>query len=167
MRRAAFPYLCLLLLFAACEKPEPVSIQVGTQRVAVIHPPDWEHFDYGEQHQWRRDFERISLQDMGRMGGNIDGVVERALEMLGEDERREIAFRDTLQVSGRDARMIETWDVVSHQYRKRFLFVINERELLGLYTQQGQFELMEPAFTEMAGSMAFIDTTGGGGDKAQ
>lgn len=167
MRRAAVLFLFLLLLVAACEKPEPESIQVGTHLISVINPPDWERFDYGEQYQWRKDFERISLQDMGRMGSKFDWALERALEKLGENDRREIASLDTLEVSGRDAMMVETWDLVSHQYPKRYLLVINQGNMLGLYTMQGQFELMEPAFTNLAGSLAFIDSVGVGGDQTE
>ncbi len=70
-----------------------------------------------------------------------------------------------MQVSGRGARMIDTWDHVSHQYRKRYLFVLNQKKLLVLYTMQGRFELMEPAFTEMANSLAIVDTLVLGGNQ--
>ncbi|MDX2474977.1 MAG: hypothetical protein QNL91_14880 [Candidatus Krumholzibacteria bacterium] len=165
MSRAGFLLLLLailLFLVTGCGKQDPVPLQVGTHDIAVVFPSDWEHFEYGEQHQWRQDFNRIAIQDYGRMGTMIDLAIDRALVKLRDDERREIASRDTLLVSGRDARMIATWDHVSHEFPKRYLFVLNQNKLLVLYTMQGQFDLMEPTFTKMANSLAFVDTVATG-----
>ncbi len=164
MRRAAWLGLFLVILLSGCEEPEPIPLQVGAHDITVNVPADWEHFDYGQQHQWRQDFQRIAIQDYDGLGTRIDLAIDRAMVKLREDGRREVASRDTLQISGRDARMIDTWDHVSHQYRRRYLFVLNQDKLLVLYTMQGQFELMEPAFTDLANSLAFVDTTGAGGN---
>ncbi len=165
MSRAGFLYMFLVLLMTGCGEPEPVPLQVGAHDITVIFPSDWEHLDYGQQHQWRQDFQRIAIQDYDRLGSKIELAIERAMIKLREDGRREVASRDTMQVSGRDARMIDTWDHVSHQYRKRYLFVLNQKKLLVLYTMQGRFELMEPAFTEMANSLAIVDTLVLGGNQ--
>ena len=158
MRRAVWFLFMALSLMAACDQPEPTRLQVGAHAVSLVIPPDWEHFNYGEQHLFRKDFERISIEDLGTLGSDIDRAVERALVQLREDGRRETASRDSFQVSGRQARMIDTWDHVSHQYRKRYVFVMNERSLLALYMMQGQFELMDSAFEGLKVSLAFTDT---------
>ncbi len=166
MRRAGILILLPVLLLTGCGEPEPTALQVGAHDIVVVFPADWEHFNFGEQHQWRRDFQRIAIQDYDNLG-RLDLAIERAMVKLAEDGRREVASRDTLQVSGREARMIDTWDHVSHEYRKRYLFVINQRKLLVLYTMQGRFEVVEPAFTAMANSLAFVDTTAVADDQPQ
>ncbi len=158
MRRVVWLLFLTLSLTAACDQPEPTRIQVGTHAVSLMVPPDWEHFDSGEKHQFRKDFERIAVEDMGRMGWNIDKAIERALVQLREDGRRETASRDSFQVSGRPARAVDTWDHLSHQYRKRYVFVMNEKSLLALYMAQGQFELMDAVFEGLKTSLAFTDS---------
>ncbi len=155
--------LLLLLLIAACDKPQPELLQVGDHAIMILFPQDWEHVSYGDRHQFRQDMNRISLEDMGRLG-YLDLALEKAMVKLREDGRRENAWRDTLQISGRDARMVQTWDHVSHQYPKRYLFVENDNSLLVIYTQSGQFVAMEAAFTELTASLAFADSLGVPGD---
>ncbi len=138
-------------------------MRIGDHAITVLFPQDWEHVDYGEKHQFRQDLNRISLEDMGFLGRDIDKAIEYALVKFREDGRRETASRDTLQITGRDARIIDTWDHLSHQYRKRYLFVINDKSLLVIYTMQGRFEMMEPAFTELTASLAFVDSLGQAG----
>ncbi len=151
--------LLLLLLITACDKPQPELLQVGDHAIMIQFPQDWEHVSYGDRHQFRLDLNRISLEDMGRLG-KLDLALERAMVKFREDGRRENAWRDTLQISGRDARMVQTWDHVSHQYPKRYLFVKNDNSLLVVYTQSGQFEAMEAAFTELTASLTFADSLG-------
>ena len=156
--------LLLLLLIAACDKPQPEPLQVGDHAIMILFPRDWEHVSYGDRHQFRQDLNRISLEDMGRLG-YIDLALERAMVKLREDGRREVAWRDTLQITGRDARLVQTWDHLSHQYPKRYLFVVNDNSLLVVYTQSGQFVAMEAAFTELTASLAFADSLGAPGDR--
>ena len=151
--------LLLLLLFTACDKPQPEPLQVGDHAIMIQFPKDWEHVSYGDRHQFRQDLNRISLEDMGRLG-YIDLALERAMVKLREDGRRENAWRDSLQINGRDARMVQTWDHLSHQYPKRYLFVENDHRLLVIYTMSGPFEAMEPTFTELTASLAFVDSLG-------
>lgn len=157
MRRVICLCLFPTLLLVACDKPEPVPMQVGDHEITLLFPQDWEHINYGDRHQFRRDQERISIEDMGRKG-HLDLAIARAMVILREDGRREEASRDTLEISGRPAMLIDTWDHLSHDYRKRYLFALNEKSLLVVYTLSGQYEKMEPAFTELIGSIAFVDT---------
>ena len=158
MRRVCCLLLFATLMVAACDKPEPVPLQVGVHAISVVFPPDWEHFDFGDKHQFRNELERISIEDFGFLGRDLDKAVERAMVMAREDGRRETASRDSLRITGRDARVIDTWDHLSHQYRKRYLFVINEKSLLAVYTMQGRFESMERIFNELTASLAFVDS---------
>lgn len=160
MRRPGFFLLAGILLVSACEGPEPelTRLQVGDHSVSVQVPEDWEHVDYGNKHQFRKGMERISLEDMGNLGPYMDAGIKHALRRLREMERREIASRDTLEVTGRDARLIDTWDPLSHQYPKRFLFVKNGESLLAFYTLSGRFETMAPIFDSLAASLAYVDT---------
>jgi hypothetical protein len=161
MRRLAVPFLIALCLLGACgKKSESLPFQVGDQKVSLAPPAEWEHVNYGDQHQWRRDFERISLIDLGNKGSYLDLAQDRALEQLGENERREIAVTDTLTIDGRAARLVDTWDKVSHQYRKRYLLVLNGRTLLVMYTMQGKFDNMAAAFDRMTASLTFADSVG-------
>lgn len=157
MRRALFPLILATLLLASCDKPEPTALQVGDHAITVLFPQDWEHINHGDKQQFRQAQERISLEDMGRLG-YLDLALERAMVKLREDGRRENAWRDTLEINGRRARLVHTWDRVSHQYPRRYLFVENDRSLLVIYTQSGQYEKMETAFNELTASIAFVDT---------
>jgi hypothetical protein len=174
MGRLGFFFLVGILLVSACGQPEPdpIRLRVGVHNITVRVPDGWEHVDYGDKHQFRKGMERISLEDMGNLGLNLDAGIKHALRRMREMERREVASRDTLEISGREARLIDTWDNVSHQYPKRFLFVKNRGSLLVLYTMGGQFEAMAPVFDSLAASLAYVDPvqqTGhaGGQDTAQ
>jgi len=163
MRRVCCLFLFATLLVTACDKPEPVPLQVGAHAISIAFPPDWEHLDFGDKHQFRNKRARISVEDFGFLGKNLDKAIERAMVMTREDGRREVASRDSLEITGRDARVIDTWDHLSHQYRKRYLFVINEKSLLVVSTMQGRFESMEKTFNELTASLAFVDSPGQAG----
>jgi hypothetical protein len=156
----------LLLLVPACDQPEPEPLQVGVHALEILYPPDWEHVNFGNRHQFRREGNRISLEDMGRLG-HLDLALEKAMVKLREDGRRENAWRDSLEIDGRQARLVHTWDRVSHQYPRRYLFVENDRALLVVYTQSGRFEAMERVFTELTASLAFADSLGATGGRGQ
>jgi hypothetical protein len=159
MRRVFCLLLFATLTMAACDKPEPpLPLQVGDHSITLLFPADWEHINFGDKHQFRHDQERISLEDMGHRGRDLDLAIARAMVILREDGRREEASRDPLIISGRPAMVVDTWDHLSHEYRKRYLFALNDRSLLVVYTMSGQFEKMEPTFTELTGSIAFVDS---------
>lgn len=172
MGRPGVLLLVGILVVSACGQPEPTPLQVGTHNITVRVPDGWEHVDYGDKHQFRQEMERISLEDLGNLGTYLDAGIKHALRRLREEERREVALRDTLEITGREARLIDTWDTISHQNPKRFLFVKNRESLLVLYTLGGHFEAMAPVFDKLATSLAYVDSvqqTGqtGGQDPAQ
>lgn len=159
MRRVCCLLLFASLLMAACDKTEPPTpFQIGNHSITLVIPPDWEVINYGDKYQLRHDQERISLEDVGRWGRNLDVAIESAMILLEKDNRREEASRDTLEIPRRPAMVVDTWDHVSHEYRKRYLFALNKGRLLTVYTMSGQFEKMEPSFNEIAASIAFVDT---------
>lgn len=163
-RRAWLAGILFLVLAAGCgEPPPPTALQVGSHRISVVMPRGWEHLNYGGEHQLRRGFDRISLADMGQIGGGIDVAVDVALGDLREDGRREEASRNYRLVDGRKSVTVDTWDRVSHEYRERYLIVLDSRSLLVVHTMQGQFETMAEAFDGLAASLAFADTLAGNG----
>jgi hypothetical protein len=154
-------YLSLVLALApGCgqEAPRPAELQVGPHRISVLLPDGWEHIDYGDTHQLRRELARISVEDLGWLDGDIDTAADSALVLLREDERRGEASRHHWQIDGRDAVTVDTWDRLSHEYRKRFVFVNNERSLLAISMMPGQLEAMEEAFDTLTASLSFVDS---------
>ena len=60
-----------------------------------------------------------------------------------------------MEIYGRPAIRIETWDRLSHDHRQSFLFVLNEENLFLLRMELGKYAEMKPAFEALAGSLAF------------
>lgn len=148
-----------LVMLAACDKPDPpVELQVGAQKIFVVIPKDWEHFDYGDRHHIRKGFDRIVIEDLSQSGRDLEKAAERALVQLREDERRETAMSTEFLLDGRDALAIDTWDILSHEDRKSYVFVEDWGDLLVIYMMQGQFETMAEAFDEIITSFAFVDS---------
>ena len=150
--------LAFLAILTACDAPEPTDLRVGAHVFSVHFPEEWEHFDYGEQHQFRKDFERITLEDSRLSGRNLEKSAEIALVQFREDGRREVASSRHVLVGGRDALAIDTWDHLSHEFRKSYVFVNNQGDLLVIYMMQGRFEAMDAAFGELLASVAFPDS---------
>lgn len=162
MRLLFLPLLALLVLTSCNRSPAADEsagpLQIGSHAVSVVPPPEWEHFDYGERHHFRKDFERISIEDLGALSSDLNEAAQIAMTRLREDELRAEASRLHFTIDGRHAVAIDTWDRMSHQYRKRFVFVENKGEILAMYTMMGSFEAMEPAFDGLLLSLAFTDS---------
>ena len=158
MRRATWVVLVGLAWLAVCGGPQPQDLRVGVHALSVITPDDWEHLDYGTRHHFRRDFARISIEDLQRPGRDLKWAAEHVLERLGENERREVASSVLDSVGRREVLKIDTWDRVSHEHRKRYVFVNNLGELLVVYTMQGSFETMQAAFEELVASITFAES---------
>ncbi len=154
------PIICILALFllSACSGPQQSELKVGSHTISVALPKGWELFDYGQKKQLKKEFARISFEDLGLRGYNLDKAVDRILADLGEDERRGTASRDTSQISGRKSLTIDTWDRFSHQYRKRYLFILNdEGRMLVIYMMAGPFEEMEATFLKLAATLEVVE----------
>jgi hypothetical protein len=142
----------ILVLSGGCaqEPPHPVELQVGEQRISVVVPEGWEHLDYGDRHQLRQGFASISIEEAG-------GAPDKALRRLGENEQRDIAARTPLQIGNHEGLIVDTWDRLSHQHRKRFCFVQGKGPLLVIYMMQGKFETVQPDFDALIASIALVD----------
>lgn len=159
MRRLVGLLSISLIMLAACDRQDPpVELQVGDHRISVAIPKDWEHFDYGDRYHIRKDFDRIVIEDLPLSGRNLEKAAERAMVRFREDERRETATSVEFQLDERDALAIDTWDLLSHEYRKSYVFVNNGGDLLAIYMMQGRFENMEAAFGELLASFTFTDS---------
>ncbi len=134
-------------------------------------------FDSREE---RREF-YLSIDDMVRMGptadstsmemaydaliewtqslpkARVDDVMESSLKELGEDTRRDVASRRHLDIQGRDVLVVDTWDRLNHDYRKRYVLTINGGYLLVIQTASGSFEDMDSEFDGLVATLAFRD----------
>ena len=85
------------------------------------------------------------------------GDFQRPEESEGGEQRDE-ASRTRLTVGGKDAVLVETWDRLSHNWPRRFLFVWSGQDFVVLYTMAGTVEEAEPVFKAFAASFAFADS---------
>ena len=81
--------------------------------------------------------------------------VEHRFPSIETAAHREIAARQPMEIDGRAALRIETWDRLSHDQRGSFLFVLNEGNLLMFRMEMGNYDGMKPAFETLARSLAF------------
>ena len=137
----------------AQETTPPVELQVGEQRISVVIPDGWEHVDYGDHHQLRQGNARIAIKE-------IRGSAQSGPRRLGEGQQRDIASQTPRQIGGYEGSIVDTWDRLSHQHRKRFCFVQGKRRLLAIYMAQGKFEIVQPALDELIASVTFPSVTG-------
>lgn len=94
---------------------------------------------------------------------SLETLSLHALEELGYDSLRGIASQEATAISGRSARLIDTWDRLSHTGRRRFLFISSDGRLLCMHTKAGFFEVTEPAFESLRESLSLAATQGSGG----
>lgn len=154
MRRGFAALGLILAMSGACaqEPAPPVELQVGEQRISVVIPDDWEHLDYGDRHQLRQGTVRISIEEAG-------GAPDKALRRLGENEQRDVAARTPLEIGSHKGLIVDTWDRLSHQHRKRFCFVQGNGPMLVIYTLHGTFEAVQADFDALIASVALVDST--------
>jgi hypothetical protein len=159
MIRLMLSVLSITVLVTACSRePQPVELQVGEHRISVVVPEGWEHIDYGERHQLHRELERISIEAFPRPNGDLDANVDIRLVELKEDRRRDTATRERFDLAGHEALTVDTWDKLSHQYRKRFVFVAVDNSLMAIHTMQGRFEDLVADFDALISSFTVVDT---------
>jgi hypothetical protein len=88
-------------------------------------------------------------------------IVEKMWPSIETAAHREIAERSPMDLGGRPAMRIETWDRLSHDHRQSLLVVLNEGNLFVLRMEMGRYAGMSPAFETLAGSLEFhsVSTT--------
>lgn len=160
MRRALTLTLFLVFAIGCSEKsaPPPTAMQVGKHHILIQVPEGWEHVNYGDRHQLRKDQARISIEAFRLPNGNLNEDVVDGLKRLGETSQRDEASRTLLDLGGNEAALVDTWDRLSHQWRKRFLFVEAGYDVVAFYTMSGQLETMEPVFNTIMSSFALADS---------
>jgi hypothetical protein len=84
------------------------------------------------------DVEPVFLDILARADAlqarDLTQLAEWGLTVLGHDQRRDVKSRRPVEVGGREALEIETWNRLSHTNPQRALFVPDDGELLALYT---------------------------------
>jgi hypothetical protein len=87
----------------------------------------------------------------------LASLAHSELERLNHDGRREIEIDQHFWVDGKDAHLIVTWQRMTHDLRRRHVFVINIGHLFILWTEMGIESYLDPAFATMLDSLEFID----------
>jgi hypothetical protein len=82
-------------------------------------------------------------------------LAHEALAELDHNERRDIERESRLRLDGRDALQINTWQRLTHDLRRRHVFVVNRGHLLVIRTDMGRDEVLGPAFDELVRSFSF------------
>jgi hypothetical protein len=153
--------------------PAPSEMTVGIHRISLLEPEGWEHLDHGLEHIFRRDLALIGVRDLGvrlppeESGASVDEWIESDMGSLGFDSQRDIASRTTREVTGRELVIIDTWDRLTHDHRRRFAFSMNEGHMLVFYSKMGQWEVIRPAFESMLDSLTFVDDDSAGRETTQ
>jgi hypothetical protein len=88
---------------------------------------------------------------------NLEALADAALGDLDHGPRRDIERREKLRVDGRVGRRILTWQRLTHDSRRRHVFVLNRGHLLVVRTDMGRDEVLGPAFNELLASFAFVE----------
>jgi len=99
---------------------------------------------------------QIGALPMCDLATTVTGILDR-LDTTG---MREIAEQEPLAIGGRDALRVDTWDRLSHDWRQRYVFVLNNGNLLVARMELGKFPEMEPAFQALLTSLRFSEPLG-------
>jgi hypothetical protein len=154
-----------LLLASACASDDGTyagsgiarEVDVGGYTVALAVPGGWEHLDYGREHLFRRDLQRISLEQVDTGETLPEFVPDRVLTALHfESSRRSIRSRRAVEVNGREFVIVDTWDKLSHQYPRRYAMTIEPGAALVMYTAMGTFAEMEGAFDSILAAIRVL-----------
>jgi hypothetical protein len=70
-------------------------------------------------------------------GGKFDGEENDANAGRPDARRRDVVWRKTMQVDGREAEEIETFDNLTHAFPRRLLFLVNDQHLLVVTSAAG------------------------------
>ena len=82
-------------------------------------------------------------------------VMAFALERYSDTDRREIGYKRVRWVNGSEWLAFETWDRVSHSYRRSYACLEAQGRLVLLSAERGHDSRTEPAFDELFASLEF------------
>ncbi len=91
---------------------------------------------------------------------DLPTIAVAALEGMFQGAHREIARRQATTLDGVDALLIDTWDRLTHEARKRYLFMLNRGNLLVVRMELGKFSEMEPAFDTLLSTLRLVQIQG-------
>ena len=162
--RLTLAFILIVAAAASCarkiETPPAKEFQFGARRVQLVVPEGWEALDHGSLKRFRKGEFQIVLTYLGnrmmRPFANTDQLIDWALEELGHNQRREVKSRREVTIDGRKALDIETWQRLDHTNPQRFLFVIDDNDLLALYTEGMAFQDTLAAFDAIRDSLHFV-----------
>ena len=121
------------------EQPWRRLCAIGQGREVSYHEAQW-------------DYEQLLAQLTMLPDPDLARLAHAVLAEL-EDARRGVAETEELDLDGRRALRVDTWDRLSHDFRKRHLFVLNEGNLLVFRMELGGFEELQPAFDGLVASL--------------
>jgi hypothetical protein len=103
----------------------------------------------------QRDFD--DLQRMLRLSRDpeVEELLPGLLEAYQFDSQRAIASVENVQVGDRTATIVETWDKLSHNNRRRYALISNEGSLLVVWTAFGGAGQTLPGFETLVDSLEF------------
>jgi hypothetical protein len=233
--RALTTALALAAVAVSCGggDPDPITVEIGVHRVAIVVPDGWQHYDHGREHRLEISGGDIVLTDLGpvakegylrvvdrareltgggrtedaeeilrrlfrtpcaddpdlrsaldsvlaslsagrsveqrglafdRLRERIDLLAEpdlaalaaRSLGDLDSGIRRDLELEERITLNGMQARRIQTWNSLTHENRRRFVFVVNRGHLLVIRTEGGRDEVLAPAFETVVRSIVFV-----------
>ena len=96
------------------------------------------------------DLERLPEPDLATLSAVVLGDFDHG-------PRRDIELQGRLILDGREAYRIRTWQRLTHDGRRRHVFVVNRGNLLVIRTEMGRDEVLGPAFDTVVRSLAFVE----------
>lgn len=143
---------------------EPIACRVGVHEVSFLPPVGWQHFDHGRQHAFERDHARIVIKDLGPRPGPEAGDADLAewlepdIRVLDPAAQRSVAARDELTRQDRTLYVIDTWDRLTHNFRRRLVVIPDRGSHLAIAMERGDWESTRAAVDGLVESLRFLDS---------
>jgi len=114
---------------------------------------------------WREESPATAEAAFDSLLDQLDGFPEPDLATLASvalldfdhGPRRDIERQGRLILDGREAHKILTWQRLTHNARRRHVFVVNRGNLLVIRTAMGSDDVLGPAFDAVVRSVDFVE----------
>jgi len=114
---------------------------------------------------WREESPAMAEAAFASLLDRLDGLPEPDLATLAlvaladfdHGPRRDIERQGRLILDGTEAYRILTWQRLTHNGRRRHVFVVNRGNLLVIRTAMGPDDVLGPAFDAVVESMVFVE----------